>query len=240
MDTGVFERYELKYMLRPAEKAALSAALAKRMDKDSFGDHTVMSLYYDTPDRSVIRRSMEKPAYKEKLRVRSYGEPGENSMVYVELKKKYLGVVYKRRVGMPLDEARLFLEGKIEARCEIERECAEFVSRYPGIGPSALIAYEREAFFGRGDESAVRVTFDAAVRYLETDDFTFEGADIPLLDRGACLMEVKLPGVMPLWLAHTLDRVGARPTSFSKYGSAYADMMNNALMSGEKELIYCA
>lgn len=237
MDTGIFERYEIKYLLDAAQKAALTAVLAQHTDRDSFGDHTVMSLYYDTPDRRVIRRSVEKPAYKEKLRLRSYGMPEENGTVYVELKKKYLGVVYKRRVGMPLCEARLFLEGKLPTRCGIERECAGFLSRYPDIGPSVLIVYEREAYFGRGDESAVRVTFDTAVRYRETGTVSFAGADTPLLGRGDYLMEIKLPGVMPLWLAHALDGVCARPSS---YGSAYEDIMNNARLAGEKELIYCA
>ena len=99
--TNVFKRYELKYLLTPAQRDAVLLGIAPYMQLDRYGHTTIRNIYFDTGDYRLIRRSIEKPAYKEKLRVRSYRLVGSDDTVFVELKKKYDGVVYKRRIALP-------------------------------------------------------------------------------------------------------------------------------------------
>lgn len=84
-----FERYEKKYFLTPAGQKALLQTIAPYIKMDFYGKYTICNLYYDTPDWRLIRASLEKPVYKEKLRVRSYGVPAPDGKVFAELKKKY-------------------------------------------------------------------------------------------------------------------------------------------------------
>lgn len=241
MDCDVFERYELKYLIPKRRLDAMRALLAPRMDGDAFGEHTVLSLYYDTPDYRVIRRSLEKPSYKEKLRLRCYGVPEASGRAYVELKNKCRGVVYKRRFPLPLPEAARFLAGKTKPSCQIAREASAFLARYPGIRPSMLVCCEREAFFGRGEERSVRVTFDSDIRCRADRLDPVQGAQgTPLLKRDEILMEIKLPGVMPLWLARGLDRLAIYPVSFSKYGAAYENFLASGQNPQQKGMIRCA
>ena len=108
-----FERYEKKYRLTAAQQRLLLEGIRPYMKKDDYGAYTICNIYYDTDDWRLIRTSLEKPVYKEKLRVRSYGVPEENGKVFVELKKKYDGVVYKRRVTMAADAVTPFLTGEL-------------------------------------------------------------------------------------------------------------------------------
>ena len=68
-----FERYEKKYFLSPEQQRQLLQAIGSHVKMDFYGRYTISNLYYDTPDWRLIRTSLEKPIYKEKLRVRSYG-----------------------------------------------------------------------------------------------------------------------------------------------------------------------
>lgn len=241
MDCDVFERYELKYLVNRQQRDAMRELLSPRMEKDAFGDHTILSLYYDTPDFRIIRRSIEKPVYKEKLRLRCYGVPSMESKVYIEMKNKFNGIVYKRRTSMTLAEAYRFLVGKNEPEGQIGREIACFLDRYPGIQPSMLLIGEREAYFGRLDEASVRVTFDENIRYrTEQLDPMLDAPGIPLFGRNEFLMEVKLPGVMPLWLAQGLGKLRIYPTSFSKYGVAFEDYITAGNNAARKEIYRCA
>ena len=88
-----FRRYEKKYFLSPRQQEQLLQRIAPYIKEDAFDSYTICNIYYDTPDWRLIRASLEKPAYKEKLRVRSYGVPTETDRVFVELKRKFDGVV---------------------------------------------------------------------------------------------------------------------------------------------------
>ena len=241
MDCDVFERYELKYRITKQQLEVLRTQLSPLMDRDAFGAHTVLSLYYDTPDYRVIRRSLEKPDFKQKLRLRCYGMPDAADEVFVELKSKCLGVVYKRRFAMPLNGASTFLEGGAGPDCQIARETSAFLGLYPGIRPSMLVCCEREAYFGCGAEKSLRVTFDADIRYrADRLDLTQGAHGFPLLGKNEVLMEVKLPGVMPLWLTHALSALRAYPSSFSKYGAAYGDFAAARENTIRREIVRCA
>lgn len=225
--TTVFKRYEIKYLLSEKEYDGLLPLLLRHMRPDRFGQSTVRSLYFDTADHRLIRRSVEKPSYKEKLRLRCYAPVAEDEGVFVELKKKYNHVVYKRRVFLPYRMAMEWLLGKEEApfSTQISREISYFLSYYGPLRPTALLFYDREAFAGCEDAS-FRVTADRHILAKTRDISLSKGpSGTPLLEENKVLLEVKCNGGMPLWLARALSERKLYKTSFSKYGAAYRELI---------------
>ena len=217
-----FKRYEKKYLLSARKFELLWERLREHLVPDLFHRSTVCSIYYDSDDFSLIRHSLEKPVYKEKLRLRSYNVPGPDGEVFVELKKKYKGVVYKRRVRMSAAEAERYLAGQSRPPedGQILREIDFFLQTHE-VSPKAFIACEREAWVDR-EEPELRITFDRNLRWRDTDLHLSSGSGgEPLLPDGEVLMEIKIPGAAPLWLAHLLSELEIFPTSFSKYGTCY-------------------
>ena len=216
-----FERYEKKYRLTAEQQRLILEGMRPYMKKDAYGAYTICNIYYDTDDWRLIRASLEKPVYKEKLRVRSYGVPEEDGRVFVELKKKYDGVVYKRRITTEAREAASLLAGSVpNGHGQIGQEILWFQQFY-GAKPKVFIAYDRLAFAGI-DDSELRITFDTNLRWRDTAlDLRLGDYGAPITDPGMILMEIKLPGVCPLWLSQLLSRAEVFPTSFSKYGYCY-------------------
>lgn len=223
---AIFERREQKYLLTGDQRQRLLALLQPHLTADRYARTTVRSVYYDTPTRLLIRRSLEKPPYKEKLRLRSYGLPEEDDKVFAELKKKYCSVVYKRRLALPRTAAEDWLTGR--APCPVDTQISseiEYVRRlYAPLVPSVLLSYERQAFVAVDCAAApeLRVTLDDSILW-RTSDLTL-GAPVfgtPLLSPDVSLMEIKCEHALPLWLTHALGTVGIYQTSFSKYGSVW-------------------
>ena len=222
MAITVFNRYEKKYLMPAPVYEALREHLADFMETDAYGLHTICNLYYDTEGDLLIRRSMEKPVYKEKLRLRSYGIPTSETKVFVEMKKKYHKVVNKRRLALPLAEACAYLNEGIRPAedSQILRELDFFLKRY-APKPALYLAYDRTALFGKEDGD-FRVTFDANIRSRRTDLFLEHGdAGELLLPRGWYLMETKILGATPLWFSEILSALSIYPVSFSKYGNIF-------------------
>ena len=168
-DQMIFKRYEIKYMISTEQLAIIKEAFREHMVADVHGKSTICSLYYDTPDFRLIRRSMEKPVYKEKLRVRSYGVAGPDTPVFVELKKKYKSVVYKRRISLPEKDATEYLStGKSKTPSQITNEIDYTLKFYESIEPSMLLSYDREAYYGK-DDHEFRVTYDSNVLWRDYD-----------------------------------------------------------------------
>ena len=235
-----FERCEKKYRLTPAQQQIILEGMRAHMRADDHPAYTICSIYYDTDDWRLIRTSLEKPVYKEKLRVRSYGTPADDGKVFVELKKKYDGVVYKRRITTRADQAKPFLDGGNSAdHGQIGREIQWFQSFY-GAKPRVFIAYDRLAFAGK-DDPALRITFDTNLRWRDTDlDLRCGDYGTPIDDPDMVLMEIKLPGVCPLWLSQLLSEVRAYPASYSKYGTCYKNHILPEEQRVYKEGLYCA
>ncbi len=228
-DIYIFRRIEKKYRIREEQFDTLMANISQRLTPDAHGKSTVCSLYLDTPDFLLARVSAEakenKSAYKEKLRIRSYGSPKLTDRVFFEIKKKYKGVVYKRRVAMALSEADSYvatLEQPFDS--QIMREIDYAMRLYGAPKPAMLIRYEREAFFVC-DDPTVRLTFDRSIRYSEREpSLATVGNEKRILPDGDVLLEIKTAGAMPLWLAHALGECEIFPSSFSKYGTAYTHL----------------
>lgn len=232
-----FKRYEIKYLITQEQRENLMGVINEHMTADEYGKSTICNIYYDTPDKQLIRQSLEKPIYKEKLRVRSYGPARQDGIVFVELKKKFEGVVYKRRVCMSDSEASKFLSGKgdIGRKEQIIAEINYFKSFYRSIMPSMYISYDREAFHEREDKG-VRLTLDDNILWRDTDlSLTVPPGGSPVLDEGVCLLEVKTHTSIPLWLSRELNALRIYQTSFSKYGTAYL----NSKKCSERRII-CA
>ena len=225
--TGVFQRVEQKYLMNRAQYTALREVLEPYMEPDEYGRSTICNIYFDTPDRRLVRTSIEKPVYKEKLRLRTYGVPKPESLAFVELKKKYKGVVYKRRITLPYTKAFGWLcRGEApEENSQIQREIAWFLEFYGDLEPAAALCYDRTALYGR-ESGSLRITFDEAIRWRgeNTDLLCGDDGDL-LLPEGVCLMEIKAIGGMPIWLADALGDLCVYPTSYSKYGSAYSSTL---------------
>ncbi len=215
----VFKRTEAKYLLDCRQKERLCALMGEWMVPDEFGATTIRNLYLDTPSLLLARRSAEHPLYKEKLRIRSYAAAGTEDEVFLELKKKYDGVVYKRRCRMKLKDALALCQGRRRPRGQIQEELAYSALHDGGIGPVAQVAYEREAFFGRDDRD-LRLTFDHEVRARWEHLNLVSAEGTPLIASGCFLLEIKTPKAMPLWLVAFLSEEQLRKTSFSKYGEA--------------------
>ena len=226
-----FKRYEIKYLLDEKTYLELRKRLEGKMVVDQYGEKTVCNIYFDTPDSRLIRTSLEKPVYKEKLRLRSYGTPERNSTVFVELKKKYKGVVYKRREDMVLSEAEAYLyQGwKPGFSSQVLREIDWFLKYYGQITPAMYISYERIAM-NEVKDSGLRVTFDTNILWRKEELNLKEGSwGNPILEPGQRLMEIKIAGAMPLWLGEILDKLYIYPVSFSKYGRAYQDQIKQEM-----------
>lgn len=169
--TYVFERVERKFLLTPSQYEGLMRVLPEYMQADQYGESTILSLYLDTADSLLIRRSLEKPVYKEKLRLRSYGVPGDGDNVFLEMKKKVQGVVYKRRICLPLDRAMACLaQGTVPAAGgQIGREIAYMLRRYR-LRPAVLLAYDRTAYTElEPSPNRLRITIDRDIRSRQTD-----------------------------------------------------------------------
>ncbi|MDO4295400.1 MAG: polyphosphate polymerase domain-containing protein [bacterium] len=222
MAQEIFKRYEKKYLLTAEQYEWIRLELTGHMTMDDYGRHTISNIYFDTEQFELIQHSIKKPVYKEKLRLRAYGKVSEGSLVFVELKKKYDGIVYKRRVQLSLEEANAYLyEGKYPQKdSQILREI-DYAYSFYRLLPKMFIAYDRIALFGNEDEQ-LRVTFDENIRYRKEDLELLKGSHgSTLLPVGVVLMEVKIPGAMPVWMSHLFSELGIYPTSYSKYGACY-------------------
>jgi hypothetical protein len=237
----IFERYENKYLISRDQFDALAPILAARMTPDRYASYPVTSVYYDTADYSLIRRSLEKPVYREKLRLRCYGNAAADTAVFLELKKKYKKRVYKRRICLPYALARDFPEGGWDSAAgnrqsgdiQVRGEIRQFLRLYQ-VQPKVLIRCDRSAFQGEG----LRVTFDTGIRFRTGSLIPDGDSGRSLLSPEKVLMEVKTPGAIPLWLCRLLSGQSIFPVSFSKYGTCYAGFIRgpgNAAAGRSKE-----
>ena len=223
-----FKRYEVKYVLTRRQRDMLAEAMTGHLALDQYGRHTIRNIYFDTDSFRLVRDSIDKPLYKEKLRVRSYQKATGDSTVFVELKKKYESVVYKRRLALP---HRLAMDALVTGRplpedSQIAREIESFRAFYgPTLLPAMLLCYEREAY-APVDGTDFRLTLDENIRW-RTDDIDLSGSALGqmILPADSVLMELKSPGGYPRWMVDFLSENKIYKTSFSKYGTAYQQLM---------------
>lgn len=219
-----FERVEHKYLLTKHDANMLYSQIKDYIQDDMYPQYSLHNIYLDSSDYTMISRSIEGPQYKEKLRIRSYGDPDENSFIYVEMKKKYAGIVYKRRIQIKENELCDFLNGSLTFDNQILHEI-EYMEHIYHPSPKIFIGYDRRAFQGKY-ENDVRITFDTNIRYrLDHLSLHDDYPDEYLLRNDQCLLEVKVKDRYPLWLSHALTSMHLTRTSFSKYGTIYTNIL---------------
>ena len=225
----IFARREFKYLLTRQQQQIILSAMHPYMVPDEYAHSSIRNLYLDTPDFHLIRRSLEAPVYKEKIRIRSYGRAKAEESVFVELKKKYRSVVYKRRIPLSQDRALACLEDTAPwPRTQIASEIAYSSRFYEALSPMVFLSYERDAYHARDDED-FRVTFDTQIRFRQ-EFLTLDSQPwgTPLLAPDQVLMELKVSGGFPLWMARVLSEQKLFKVSFSKYGTAYQRMLKSS------------
>ena len=222
----VMKRVEIKYILDPKQSEYFRNAIKGHMEEDEFGLTSIASLYYDTKDQRLIANSIMKPPFKEKIRLRSYGIATDDSPVYLELKRKAKGVVYKRRVQSTIPKVNEFFEGNDEM-CrggQINHELGYFRDHYGDLIPSCLIIYDRVAYFQPDGDLRMTIDYDPRFRTEDLDlRVSMEGES--LLPEGYSILEIKVQDAIPLWLCRILSEGKIYKTSFSKYGEAYKRQM---------------
>lgn len=234
----IFKRLEKKYLITQNQAAQLKSTLAQHMKPDGFGTRPVQNLYCDTTNWDIIRTSIEKPYYKEKMRLRCYGIPSSSDLIFLELKKKYAGIVYKRRITVPLQTLlyrglKDYLAGQTT---QIAREL-NFHVQSKNVSEKMFVSYHRTAFIGIEDED-LRITLDSKICYrLNMLDFFHPGEGRHILPEDHVLMEIKTSKGVPMWLAKSLSDNKIYTSSFSKYGACYTDYYQRKI---QKEVIISA
>ena len=237
---NVFERYEIKYILTKSQRRALCELMKGHMRIDEYGHTTIRNIYYDTDDYRLIRTSLDKPEYKEKLRVRSYSRITQDDDVFVELKKKYRSVVYKRRIALQEKEVTDWLIDNVRrpSESQIAEEIDYFKNYYKGIKPKVFLSYEREAYYPL-DGTDIRITLDSNIIARDYDLSLLKGVyGDNIIDRDLTILEVKVPGAMPLPLIRFLNDNNIRKTSFSKYGMYYMNLKGQQSQTENGGLLY--
>ena len=248
MAIEVFNRYENKYLLDDLAYRRFYSDLLEYMELDDYNKqheyYSITNLYFDTEHDSLIRTSLSKPKYKEKLRLRAYGVPGEDAKVYLELKKKVFGLVNKRRTALKLNEAYEFVrtgclpELQPYMNQQVVEEIKYFLGRYELV-PKTYLAYERKAMFSK-ESRDLRITFDTNIRSRRCD-LGLELGDHgeSLVEDNKWLMEVKAEKTIPMWLSRLLSEHGLYRTSFSKYGNEFKKSVRHAY-KGERAPVAAA
>ena len=226
MAKNVFRRLEYKYMLNKSQYDLIIDEIKSHLQPDTYGNTTIQSLYFDTSNFRLIRDSIERPSFKEKLRLRSYGLVGQRDLAFLEMKRKSEGVVYKRRVKLTEAEAFNFMNYKTDGYDnQIFKELKYFRDYYKDLKPAVLLLYDREAYL----DQELRITFDTNIRYRLTDLNLSTSLDGIQLDEGVIIMEIKTVNSMPLWLVNLLSEKKIYKSSYSKYGMTYRKIISKEL-----------
>lgn len=244
MAIEVFNRYEVKYLMDSDTFEKIQRQLIEYMELDEYNKkhpfYTISNIYYDTLDNHLIRNSLSKPKYKEKLRLRAYGVPSVEDKVYLEIKKKFNGIVNKRRTKLVLDEAYEFVEtgDKPELKSYMNKQVLneiDYLIKLYNPVPKLYLAYDRKAFFGINNRD-LRVTFDTNIR-SRREELRLEAGDYGryLLPEDIWLMEVKAEKTIPIWLSRMLSKHKLYKTSFSKYGTEYKNMILDNIEGGSNQ-----
>ncbi len=229
----VFNRYEKKFLINEEQYQAVLAVISQYMEEDAHckngGKYTIANIYYDTEQDSLIRHSIEKPVYKEKVRMRTYGTPQPESTTFVEIKKKYRGIVNKRRIKLTYAEAMAYMtENKPPENPKVNRQVLreiDYLKEFYQLVPKLYLSYDRRAFFAKEDDS-IRLTFDDNIQTRRYDlELGMGPYGEQLLPPGMYVMEIKVLNALPQWFVDVLSENHIYQTSFSKYGTEFKKLL---------------
>ena len=217
----IIDRFEIKYLLNKCDYNLLINKINDYLVKDKYFKETIYNIYFDSDDYYLINRSLEKPIYKEKIRMRSYDKTNDYTNIFLEIKKKYIKNSNKRRVVISYKDYLDYINYGIIPKCDkqIMNEIDYYFKRYK-LKPKIKILYDRLAYSLKGDDT-FRITFDTNIRYSnENMDFNNDDNTLFMSDY---IMEIKTFSGIPLWLNKILNSLNIYPTSYSKVGKIYEE-----------------
>lgn len=229
MNKNIFQRVEKKYLLSKVTKEELIQNIKTMITEDNFFESTICNIYFDTNNNDLIINSLERPKFKEKVRIRSYGIPTLQDEIFFEIKEKYKGIVGKRRIKIKLEDFYNYQNNKkIIHHSQIMKEI-DYYFRYYQLKPAIYIAYDRQSYKGMEDQN-LRITFDSNLR-SRTEDLNLEKGDYgtKYFEKDTCIMEIKTLGAIPLWLVKELSNLKIYPIQFSKYGKIYQKNLSSSM-----------
>lgn len=215
----------------------LRGRISEFMTEDDFGKHTILNIYLDNRNNDLIRSSLGKPVYREKLRLRAYGQQAEdNSPAFLEIKKKFRGITYKRRLELNYKELHDYItDGELPGKRGQVFEEIDYMIRRMSLKPKIVICYDREAYYGN-DDKEFRLTFDGNIRFRRDDLDLRSGAYGEYLStQPFTVMEVKSAGAIPIWLVRILSEQKIYCGSFSKYGTIFSTEVRKKMVSIQQE-----
>lgn len=219
-----FKRYEIKYRMDISQIIEFKKVLDLYMKLDKYKKHTINNLYLDTESNLLIRRSIDKPSYKEKLRIRFYNDLVENTNGFIEIKKKFDKVVYKRRISLNYNDLiKQVSNNRIDSDEQIAKEINYCLQHY-NLKPKLQLTYKREAYYQKN--SNLRITIDNEIKYKTNDIYNFDNKGL-FLNNEIYLVEVKTDIGLPKWLLDFFSEKNIYKTSFSKYGEIFKLIKEN-------------
>lgn len=216
-----FKRVEEKYLLTKTQYTVLFDKINEYLEKDQYYETTICNIYFDNLNNELIINSLEKPIYKHKVRLRSYGVPNLTDDVFLEIKSKYKKIVGKRRIKLTLQEFNNYLTKQEGVSDNQIMQEIDYLFKLYALVPKYFIAYDRKSYRGK-DNPNLRITIDTNLRSRK-NDLSLECGDYGELyfEKETYIMEIKTLGALPLWLVKELSKLQIYPASFSKYGSIY-------------------
>lgn len=237
MAIEIFTRKEQKYLITVQQYDALVDQMKLHMRPDKNGQngyYTVTSLYFDNADHTIYYETKNKLKFRQKLRLRVYDDADIYDKAFFEIKQKHKKVVNKRRMLLPLSEARRYLkESPITSVDQLEssnpqvfQEIDHFRRLYQ-LHPEMIISYDRHALHGIEDDN-LRVTFDLNLRCRNYDLNLEHGSyGKQVIDPNLVVLEVKVDHSVPLWLTRLLQDLQCEQKSASKYCTSFETMQQN-------------
>ena len=226
--SGFFRRIEKKYIITDKQYLEIKNAISKYMIEDEYGKSTICNIYFDTDQYDLVRHSITKPVYKDKIRLRSYNIPLIDDIVFLEIKRKYDGVVSKRRIEIKLKDFYKYLgDSNAVKDCQIKKELDYYFNFY-NLKAKMFLSYYRKAYYDQSNRD-FRLTFDSNILAREYD-LNIEKGNYGerILENDKYIMEVKTLGAMPMWFVYILNDLKIAPCGFSKYGEAYTQLILKA------------
>lgn len=224
----IFRRVEKKYIVTKQQYLFLKQIIKDKMIEDEYGKSTICNIYFDTENYDLIRHSISKPIFKDKIRLRSYNIPKLDSQVYLEMKRKYNGIVGKRRIKLTLKEFYEYMNSKNTiCNSQIKREL-DYYFNFFKLKPTMFLSYKRRAFYDKENRD-FRLTFDSEILARDYDlklEKGIYGSNI--FEKDKYIMEIKTLGAIPIWFVKVLNQLKISPCGFSKYGEAYTQLILRA------------
>lgn len=224
MKIEIFKRIEKKYIIDKEKYNKIIKRITPYVEKDKFFKSEIINIYFDSDNFDLIRTSLEKPLYKEKVRLRSYGVPNNDDIVFLEIKKKYDGIVGKRRIALPLRNFYEYYKNRKINNEQIMKEI-DYAFNIYDLKPKVFLSYRRYSYKGKNDND-FRITFDYDLKERK-EELNLEKGNYgnDFFDKDKYIMEIKSPGSMPMWFVKILSEEKVYPSSYSKYGEVYKNMI---------------